>query len=319
VRQILRLTTHEMLAAMDETDPFGRDKGEDPLAEMGWASGGTATPDIGPGDIAQPETPDVAAQLQQPQVRADQLRQQQTIATPGPAPRSRYTHSAGSTISGGIPGQGRRNLTGCSFALIGLIVGLGAIGAFVVPAIIDAVDSVEKSIDDATPDIDVPKDSGGGGGGGGNGGGKREKQTRPPRGLEQASLLRRGNLAPALVRLKRITKSSQVRLIRIDAESIVVQTVASGGRAKLARATWRGDASLLSTSAGGGGSTFSWSEIDASAPNRIVRAMTKGRSSRSFDYLVLIDAVGLRWSAFLKNGRGTFQAEPDGRGVSKVG
>lgn len=282
---------------------------------MGWSSGGAEAVDAGPGAVAPPVTPDRAAQEmqgpQQPMVGVG--------SSPGPAPRSRYQPTGGSTVSGGIPGQGRRALTGCSFALIGLIVGLGAIGAFVVPAVIDAVDSAKKTIDDATPSIDVPDDDPGGGGGGGHGGGKRAKAKRPPRGLEQASLLRRGNLAPALARLKRITKSSQVRLIRIDAQSIVVQTATSGGKTRLARATWQGDATVLSTSAGGGGTTFAWSAVDPSAPNRIVRAMTRGRSSRAFDYLVLIDAAGLRWSAFLKNGGGTFQAQPDGSGVSKVG
>ena len=198
---------------------------------------------------------------------------------------------------------------GCGAFVVIVLAVIGAIAAIVIPAVVDVVDEVEDSI----PTIpDNPREPGG-----------REpgdrKAERPPNGLERTSLLRRGNLSPALKRLQRVTKSSQVRLLRVDAQRVVVQTAAPGGGTKLAQATWDGDVQLLSTSPGGGGTTFPWSRVDPSAPNRIVRAATRGRRAASFDYAVLIDAAGLRWSAFLKGGRGTFQAEPDGRGVNKVG
>ena len=131
-------------------------------------------------------------------------------------------------------------------------------------------------------------------------------------------MLRRGNLSPAIDRLRQLTKSSRVRLIRIDARNVIVQTALSGGRTRLAQANWKGEASVLSTSPGGGGTSFSWSQINLSAPNRVVRAATRGRRPSTFDYIVLIDAAGLRWSAFLKNNRGTFQANLDGTGVRKI-
>lgn len=280
-----------MLApAMAETDPFGRPKSEDPLAEMGWEStpSASATPEVAP-----PEAPDRAAQG--PRV---------------PPPPSRYRPTARGASSGGVPGRGIRRM-GCVFALVVLGI-IGGISALVIPAIIGAVDEVEKSIDDATPSIpeDTPGERRREG---------RERSAKPPNGLGAKSMLRRGNLAPAIRKLQRVTKSSRVRLIRIDARNVIVQAALPGGRTRLAQATWRGDASVLSTSTGGGGTTFAWSQIDPSAPNRIARAATRGRSSSNFDYLVLIDAAGLRWSAFLKNGRGTFQAQPDGSNVSKVG
>jgi hypothetical protein len=195
-----------------------------------------------------------------------------------------------------------------------LLIGIAAIGAFAIPAIIDAVDSVEKSIDDATPDVSTPSDRPGARDG------KPRKAARPPQGLQRASLLRRGNLAPALARLKRMTGSSRVQLVRLDAQRIIVTVALGGSRTRLAQATWDGQATVLSTSPSGAtGRTFTWSQINASAPNRIVRAATRGRGAKAFDYVVLIDAAGLRWSAFLKNGRGTFQAQPDGSGVIKVG
>ena len=97
-------------------------------------------------------------------------------------------------------------------------------------------------------------------------------------------------------------------------------TVPVGGdRSRVARATWNGGGEVLSTSPGGGGGTsFAWSRIDPSAPQRVVRAATRGRGARAIDYLVMTDASGLRWSAFLKGG-GTFSAAPDGSAVSRVG
>ena len=267
---------------MAETDPFGREKSEDPLAAMGWSgqSGGTegAAAEIAP-------------------------------------PASGYRPSGSTGTSGGIPGQGRKSRGGCIVTTIVLIFVLAFAGV-IVPAVIDAIDTVGERIDEFTPTIPEATEDRPGGSGNGNGGGR---EARPPKALERASMLRRGNLAPALRRLQRITNSSRVRLIRIDAQNVIVQTAASGGRTRLAQATWKGDAAVLSTSPGGGASTFSWSQVEASAPNRVVRAATRGRGSSSFDYLVLIDAAGLRWSAFLKAGRGTFQADPDGGNVRKIG
>jgi hypothetical protein len=59
---------------------------------------------------------------------------------------------------------------------------------------------------------------------------------------------------------------------------------------------------------------FPWSRVDPSAPRRIVTAVSKrtGRRAASFDYVVLIDTVGLGWAAFFKGGKG-FTATPDGR------
>jgi hypothetical protein len=297
---------------MDDTDPFGREKDDDPLAEMGWASGGTVKPPEGPADLGTP-VPDAAPST--PMTSGSPL----GTGIPGQAgptaPRQTDFRSQYRPAPSGVSGQRRRRRgprmagIGCgAFFVIALAV-IGVIAAIVIPAVVDVVDTVEDSI----PTIpDTPRDPGG-----------RErgdtKDARPPSGLERTSLLRRGNLSPALQKLKRVTKSSRVRLLRVDAQRVVVQTAAANGGTKLAQATWDGNVQLLSTSPGGGGTTFPWSRVDPSAPNRIVRATTRGRKASSFDYAVLIDAAGLRWSAFLKTGGGTFQAEPDGSGVHKIG
>lgn len=285
---------------MAETDPFGRPKSEDPLAEMGWSDQ--------PAPVSDPV---IAEASSSPEIAPPQAPDR----TGPPAPPSRYRPMGGASVPGGLSGAGRTaGRLGCLFALVVLGL-LGGIGALVVPAVMDAIDEVEEAVEDATPTI--PERERGGRAERRQG---RERAARPPRGLQAASMLRRGNLAPAIRRLQRITKSSRVRLIRIDAQNVIVQTALSGGRTRLAQATWKGEASVLSTSpGGGGGSTFSWSQVDLSAPNRIVRAATRGRSSSTFDYLVMIDAAGLRWSAFLKDNRGSFQAQPDGSGVRKIG
>ena len=62
-----------------------------------------------------------------------------------------------------------------------------------------------------------------------------------------------------------------------------------------------------------------WSQVNASAPRRIARRMLAGgRSSRELDYLVLLNAAGVRWSSFRTDGV-HFTASPDGRTVSRVG
>ena len=74
---------------------------------------------------------------------------------------------------------------------------------------------------------------------------------------------------------------------------------------------------VIATTPGGGGDTYPWSAINASAPRRIVSKATSGRPSR-MDYMVLSNAIDLQWQVFLKNGA-HYTASPDGRNVTRVG
>ena len=56
------------------------------------------------------------------------------------------------------------------------------------------------------------------------------------------------------------------------------------------------------------------STVLAAAAERAVR----GKSSRDMSYLVLLDAAGLHWSAFLSSGTG-FTANADGRAIRRLG
>jgi hypothetical protein len=142
--------------------------------------------------------------------------------------------------------------------------------------------------------------------------------AKAPDGLDQKSMLRRGNLAPALRKLE-AKVGGRVRLVRIEAERIDVQAV-SGGRTINAQYRWDGDgATVISSSpAASTLATFSWSQINASAPARIVRATTRRGGAKGFDYAVLVDAAGLRWSGYTA-ASGAFLADARGRHVKPIG
>ena len=112
----------------------------------------------------------------------------------------------------------------------------------------------------------------------------------------------------------------EVGTLRIDARSVQVTVLLSGNRMSVARATWDGEPEVITTAEAGGvaGIAFPWSDVDPSAPARIARAATRGRRAEAFDHAVLLEAAGLRWSAFLKDGT-QLSALPDGREVTRVG
>jgi hypothetical protein len=275
---------------MEERDPFGRDKDEDPLAEMGWSSGERTDPLAGPADIATPELPDEAVRAQ----AAEPATAPPGAAPPrAPAPRRPVEPGAPQRLP--TPAR-RRGLAGfgCVFSLVVLTFIIG-IGAIVVSAVIEAVDD---EIDSVLPRPVPP-------------------EGEAPQGLERGSLLRRRNLAPALDRLHSLAESAGVRFLRVAPDRIEIMVALNGGRSRLLQARWDGSARVISTSPGGGGDIFRWPRINPSAPRRIVTATTGDRPQR-FDYAVLSTAGGLRWAAFLKDGTG-FTATPDGRRVTPLG
>jgi hypothetical protein len=142
-----------------------------------------------------------------------------------------------------------------------------------------------------------------------------EKPVQPPRGLQPGSLLRRANFTVALRRLRAQAKG-RPRNLRVEAERIDVQVVLRDGRLRSAQARWDGEIRVISTTSTPIGAlpSFAWSAVDRGAPQRIVRSAT-GRARKpasAFNYAVLLDAAGLRWSAFLKTGEG-FIATSSGR------
>ena len=114
----------------------------------------------------------------------------------------------------------------------------------------------------------------------------------------------------------------RLRYLRVEAARIDAQVVV-GGRLRSAQLRAGEAPSVFSAAAGanvGGLPTFSWSQVDPSAPRRLVSATTRRarRPATAFDYAVLIDAAGLRWTAYLHGGTG-FQSGPDGRDLVRLG
>ncbi len=139
--------------------------------------------------------------------------------------------------------------------------------------------------------------------------------VKPPTGLQPGSLLRRANFIVALRRLRAEAKG-RPRNVRVEALRVDIQVVLQDGRLRSAQATWDGEVRVFSTTPTpiGGLEGFAWSQIDRSAPQRLVRSAT-GRAKKpasAFNYAVMLDIGGPRWSAFLKTGE-AFTATGSGK------
>ena len=269
---------------MAERDPFGRDTREDPLAAMGWsdAPATAAESDAAAGRVVVEPPPDSSAVA---------------VDLPG-EPRPRRPPRASRTHR---PPAVMRWLPRLLFA--------GAVIVVLVAIAVPVVDNVADELDDAsTPSTPLPRDVE-----------QPDRPTEPPRGLARGSMLLRGNLAPALKEL-RAQMGGRLRYVRIEAERVDVQ-VFKDGTLVSAQARWDREPQVFPASPSGtGGSTFNWSAVDASAPRRLVRGATgrAGKPSSAFNYAVLIDAAGLRWQAFLRDGT-HFTAMPSGRILRQPG
>lgn len=228
--------------------------------------------------------------------------------------------SSGGAQTSGVPGARPPRRTGpILVGLIVVLVILGLAGALVYLSSGEDTDEPasaqtatrpqpEREVTEAEPDPEpartaAPEPA------------KPAAPPRPPTGLQRGSLLRRANLALALRRLRAEAKG-RPRNVRVAAERVDVQVVLRDGRLRSAQAAWDGEVRVLSTTPTpiGGLDSFTWAQIDAGAPQRIVRSAT-GRARRpasAFDYTVFLDIGGGQWSAFLKGGQ-AFVATPGGR------
>ncbi|CAA9531618.1 MAG: hypothetical protein AVDCRST_MAG85-3730 [uncultured Solirubrobacteraceae bacterium] len=290
---------------MAEPDPFGRGKDEDPLAAMGWSDAGAAPAEV--------ETRAESASIVRGETAA--------TALAGSTRDAAATRSAGDAFGEPVLAKPERRRAASRphrpsrlFSWLPKLLFLGAVlvivAAVVVPlagSVEDAFDSVEETVED-TRDPRLPDREDG-----------RLPNLVAPRGLGRGSMLLRGNLAPALKEL-RSKLGGQLNYVRIEAERVDLQT-RGRGTLTAAQARWDGEPRTFSpvrTTAAGNG--FPWSKVDPSAPRRFVRTATKrvGKPASAFNYAVLLDAAGLKWQVFLRDGT-HFTASPDGRRVKKVG
>jgi hypothetical protein len=277
---------------MAEPDPFGRKQGEDPLAAMGWSDAPAAPAEAAPAAV----TTDAASTATAGDAFGVPEQIERARRTGAPAPRR--------------PDRPSRFSIGWLPKLLFFGAVLVVIAAVAIP-VVTAVDDAFDTVDDITPsrperpagDPAAPR---------------VVEDTGPPRGLRPRSMLLRGNLSPAVGTL-RARMGGRLHYVRIEAERVDLQ-VARGGKLTSAQARWDGEPQVFpGVEANAAGSTFAWSQLDPSAPRRFVRAATRraGKPSGAFSYAVLMNAAGLRWQVFLRDGT-HFVASPDGRRVEKV-
>ena len=140
-----------------------------------------------------------------------------------------------------------------------------------------------------------------------------------PRGLARGSLLRADAFRSAVRDLRRAAPAgAQLSGLRVAADRVEAEVVA-GGRVLKLRRTWNGKAKVISRAPADELQTaiVTFASLDRAAPQRIAVAAARATDQRprDVDYLVLIDAAGLRWNAFMAGGKGQLTASPDGRDV----
>jgi hypothetical protein len=140
------------------------------------------------------------------------------------------------------------------------------------------------------------------------------KAPAAPKGLARGSLLRTDGFRKAMAEIRRAAPAGarlarlRVASGRIDAE------VLAGGKVVALMKPWDGKVIVESKARATDGDEplVTFAQLDAPAPQRVASAAAR---PREIDYLVLFDAVGLRWNAFLAEGKGQFSVSPDGREV----
>lgn len=270
---------------MAEPDAFGREKGEDPLAEMGWSESPAAPAEVERADAAAPGA--------------------LGEATTGPGAIGEAVPGRPSSRRRRRPSVRRGSALGCLPTLLffgAVIAVIAAIGVPIVSEVSDSLDDID------TPRIEGPP---------GSGPGEQDGAGAPPRNLQRRSMLVRRNLAPALRDL-RGKMGGRLHYVRIEAARVDLQ-VARRGRLVSAQARWDREPEVFQPITSPASTTFAWSRVDPSAPARFVRAALRqaGRPRAAFGYAVLVEAAGLRWQVFLDDGT-HFTASLDGRRVERV-
>jgi hypothetical protein len=131
-----------------------------------------------------------------------------------------------------------------------------------------------------------------------------------PKGLGRGSLLRADTFRKAMTEVRRAAPAgARLTRLRVSADRIEAEVLA-GRRTITLRRAWNGKATVVAKAPATDGDTtlITFARLDTAAPQRIAKAA----GPRDLDYLVLFDAVGLRWNGFLVDGKGQLTATPDG-------
>lgn len=271
---------------MAKHDAFGREIGEDTLAEAGWRG-----PDAAPVEAVPVEAERVEAEPA-PLVVSSQEAPAQPSAPVFRAPRSRS--------------RGSRAVAGVMLVFLA-VVGAGAFAAF---------NAVRDTIEDGLPDIRLPEpeairvtppDQPG-------------ETGAPATGLAAGSLLQPQRLEAALAELRRA--GGRPLLLRLAPDRIDTQ-LRDAESTRIVQIGPDGDLRLIATApvGGGGGDGVDLAAVDPRIPRRMLLAAERryGLSPDSIDYLAVLSLSGeLSWNAYYRNGSARVQAGPDGRITRRV-
>lgn len=134
----------------------------------------------------------------------------------------------------------------------------------------------------------------------------------------QRNMLNAKNLRGALAAAKK-DPGGRLTLLRVAPDRVNLQMAGKGGGLTLVQLGADGSSSVT-RSPGTPNKTIGFARVDVKAPSRLVRqaAHRLGRSTKSIDYVVLINVLdGPRWSAFFKGGA-AFQGDARGRIVRRI-
>jgi hypothetical protein len=290
---------------MGERDAFGREKGEDSLAQMGWTSGAPAREPatVTPGD--PPTTPEAAPAPASAAFNAGEA----TAPAPRPEPASAAFNAGEATAPFSRPKPRpaepaaaeppRQRPPAPTFtrrprrrgpSLARLIFFLGLLGVLAIGASKgleagkDAVDDIRTQIEAVTP------------------------ETATPSPAAPGSLLRAAPLKDALTKLP----AGKLVFVRIDANSIDAQLI-HGGKRHTVHMSTNGPNADVTTPVGVDQPGF---KLNPAAPLRATRTAARraGLSVNDLDYIV---GTEQGWTLFFKDGGPRYRASLSGRKVTK--
>lgn len=294
---------------MTELDPFGRKKGEDPLASLGWS---------GSADTTEPES---APPDELPHARRTAEPERPAPTPPRHEPGPRRERQAGQGPQFG-PGRAIRGLVVLGIvvaALGGVLASFVSTGADKVERFVGAFTTQRPASSPPAPASEVP-----------SGRAQRSLQPAPqpaaraevaPVGLGRGSLLRPFAFGAALKKL-RTGGYGRLANLRVAAERIDATLLTRAGALRHLQIVPGGAVRRFGTGSTGFSAvpTMSLRGIDAGAPQRLARAAAERlrvQPSR-VNYLVYSQFGGVtQWNVYFKGGQ-IFSADAGGRITRRI-
>lgn len=258
---------------MARYDAFGREIGEDPLAEQGWRM-----PEAPPAEAPNPVAPSAPAAPAGPA----------GLAPPPQAP----TGPAASRPS--TPRRARR--WPVRLVILGVVVwGLARAGDVSVEKIGDAVDDITNAVPSPATETETAE---------------RPAEGPAPVGLRAGSFIRADVLGPAVAKL-RAGRLGRVTQLTVRPDRIDANLVTADDRIRIVQVLPGPTLKTITTtdSAFRGQDAFGYDRIDPTAAQRLVRAGARRMKRRvdRVDYVVVTRfGEGMAWIAYFKDGSYAF-------------